>query len=146
MSETITLRRLGPEDLDVLLNIEEGLFDNPVRPGQAKAFLNDPMHEMVLAFAGNKVVGMASGQILLHPDKPPALFVNELGVRDAYLRQGIAKRLCAKLFEIARKRGTQGIWLATEEDNAPARAVYRSLNARETQGIVVYDWEGAMDE
>lgn len=145
MGETITLRHLGPADLEVLLRIEDGLFDNPIRPDQAKAFLNDPMHEMVLALAGVAVVGMASGQVLLHPDKAPAFFVAEVGVRDSYLRQGIATQMCVKLCDIARARGCEGIWLATEKDNVAARALYRSLAARETEGIVVYDWDGAMD-
>ena len=46
--------------------------------------------------------------------------------------------------ERARARGCKGIWLATETDNIAARALYRRLGADETTGIVVYDWDGAM--
>ncbi len=145
MGDTITLRHLGPDDLDLLLGVKSGLFDNPILPDQAKAFLADPQHEIVLALDGPDVVGMATGQILLHPDKPPAFFIAEVGVRDEYQRQGIAKRLCDRLMQVARDRGCDGIWLATETDNVAARALYRSLDARETGGIVVYDWDGAMD-
>ena len=141
MRETITLRRLGPEDLDVLMAVEEGLFDNAILPDQAEAFLNDGLHEMVLAFDGGDAVGMASGQVMYHPDKPPAFFVAEVGVRDAYQRRGIAKRLCAALLQIAKAKGCEGIWVATEGDNLPARALYRSLDARETTDIVVFDWD-----
>lgn len=146
MTDTITLRQLGPDDLDVLLGVEDDLFDNPIRPDQARAFLDDPLHELVLAFAGDHVVGMASGQVMFHPDKAPAFFIAEVGVRDAYLRQGIAKRMCDDLMQIAKARGCEGIWLATEHDNVPARALYQSLDSRETGGIVVYDWDGAMDD
>lgn len=146
MGETITLRQLGPDDLEVLLHVREGLFDNEVRPDQARAFLDDPLHEIVVACAGPEVAGMASGMVMFHPDKPPAFFVAEVGVRDEFLRQGIAKRLCARLMQIARVRGCKAIWLATEVDNAPARALYRALDARETGDIVVYDWDDpAMD-
>lgn len=145
MTDTISFRHLGPDDLDLLLNIKEGLFDNPILPMQAKAFLNDPLHEMILAFDDTKAVGMASGQILLHPDKMPAFFIAEVGVREGHQKRGIAKRMCADLMDIARKRGCKGIWLATEDDNIAARALYRALDARETEGIVVYDWDGAMD-
>ncbi|MDP5359517.1 MAG: GNAT family N-acetyltransferase, partial [Paracoccaceae bacterium] len=92
MGETITLRQLGPDDLEVLLQVQEGLFDNPIRADQARAFLDDPLHEIVVAFAGPQVVGMATGQIMFHPDKPPAFFVAEVGVRDDWQRQGIAKQ------------------------------------------------------
>ncbi|MFT7107132.1 MAG: hypothetical protein ACJAVT_001654 [Yoonia sp.] len=39
MNETITLRRLGPDDLQLLMGVENGLFDNPIRLDQAGAFL-----------------------------------------------------------------------------------------------------------
>ncbi|WP_400086355.1 GNAT family N-acetyltransferase [Yoonia sp. R78084] len=145
MRETITLRRLGPEDLDVLMAVEEGLFDNAILPDQAEAFLNDGRHEMVLAFDGGDAVGMASGQELLHPDKAPAFFINEVGVRESHQRRGIATALCNRLIEVARTRGCEGIWLATEGDNGPARSLYRAMGARETADIVVYDWDGALD-
>ncbi len=145
MSDTITLQRLGPDDLDVLLAVADGLFDNPIRPDQAAAFLNDPLHEIVLAFDGGAPVAMATGLVMMHPDKPPAFFINEVGVREARQRRGIGKRMTAKLIAIARARGCEGIWLATEKDNVPARALYHALGARETGDIVVYDWDGAMN-
>lgn len=141
MRETITLRRLGPDDLQLLTDVGDGLFDNPIRPDQARAFLADPLHEIMVALTGSQIIGMASGQIMYHPDKPPAFFVAEVGVRDEYQRRGIAARLSTALMQVAKDRGCEGIWLATENDNAPARALYQSLGARETKDIVVYDWD-----
>ncbi len=146
MGETITLLHVGPEDLDLLLHVEEGLFDNPIVPAQAQAFLDDPLHEIVLALDGTSVVGMASGQMMYHPDKPPAFFIAEVGVRDAYQRRGIATRLCEKLRAIAKARGCEGIWVATEGDNTAARGLYAAMGARQTEDIVVFDWDDrAMD-
>ncbi|SFS01689.1 GNAT family N-acetyltransferase [Yoonia litorea] len=145
MPDTITLHLMGPDDLERLLAVEEGLFDHAIRPDQAGAYLNDPSHFLVLAYDGDQAVGMASGQILLHPDKAPAFFVAEVGLREAWLRQGIATQMCARLMQEAREAGCEGIWVATEGDNIAARALYRSLDARETADIVVYDWDGAMD-
>lgn len=101
---------------------------------------------MVFATLAERVVGMASGTVLLHPDKPPALFVNEVGVDEDLRNQGIGAALTQRLLDMGRARGCEGIWLATEGDNAPARALYRKLGARETKEIVVYDWDGAMDD
>ena len=42
MVQDITFRHLGPSDLDLLLSVRDGLFDNPVDPVQAAAFLADP--------------------------------------------------------------------------------------------------------
>ena len=143
MDDAVTYHRLDQENAQLLLGA--GVFDNPVDTGQLDGFLADDVHELIFAVLGKTVIGFASGTILLHPDKAPALFVNEVGVAHDHQRQGIAQTLCNMLFDVARNRGCQGIWLATEDDNTPARALYRSLGARETGGVVVYDWDGAMD-
>ena len=122
------------------------VFDNPVDPDQCAGFIADAGHMMVFATLADRVVGMASGTVLRHPDKQPALFVNEVGVDEELRNQGIGAALTQRLLEMARGQGCKGIWLATEGDNAPARALYRKLGARETEEIVVYDWDGAMDD
>ncbi|MCF6306299.1 MAG: hypothetical protein L3J33_13140 [Rhodobacteraceae bacterium] len=63
---------------------------------------------------------------MLHSDKQPVLFFNEVGGND--------------------EMRLKGIWLVTEIDNIEARALYKKLAARETKDIVVYDWDGAMDD
>ncbi len=68
---------------------------------------------------------MASSVIMLHPDKQPPLFFNEVRVNH--------------------EMRLKGIWLATKINNVEARALYKKLAARETKGIVVYNWDGAMD-
>ncbi|SMY08432.1 GNAT family N-acetyltransferase [Flavimaricola marinus] len=140
--EGITIRRLGPEDLDLLCAVPEGLFDEPVDREQAEAFLADPMNEIVLAFDGPLAVSMATGTVLRHPDKPPSMFVNEVGTRDSHLRRGIARAVTERLIEIARARGCKGIWLGTETDNLAALALYRSMKAEEVHGVY-FGWDDA---
>ncbi|NNE78991.1 MAG: GNAT family N-acetyltransferase [Silicimonas sp.] len=55
-----------------------------------------------------------------------------------YQRRGIASRLLQRIIELARDRGCEEIWLATEVDNTPARGLYRKFNAEETEGLVMY--------
>ena len=143
MNDATTYHRLGPNNAQLLDQAE--VFDNPVDPEQLDKFLADDGHELVFATSGKTIIGFASGSILLHPDKEPAFFVNEVDVAPSYQRQGVATALCKMLIGVARDRGCQGIWLATEEDNVAARALFRGLDARETGAIVVYDWDGAMD-
>ena len=143
MVQDITFRHLGPSDLDLLLSVRDGLFDNPVDPVQAAAFLADPLHDLVLAFDGAEAVGFASGTVLLHPDKPPAFFGNEVGVREGWQRRGIGRAVTGRLFDLARARGCQGIWLGTEPDNAAALALYRSLDGEEVE-FVGFGWDDAL--
>ena len=143
MGDEITYRQLGLQDVAILQAVPEGLFDNPVDPGQAKAFLEDPMHHMVLAFAGNLAVGMATGTILLHPDKQPTMFINEVGVRETWQRRGIGAGVTSALIAAARDAGCHGIWLGTEPDNAPALALYRKLKGDEQPGVY-FCWDDAL--
>lgn len=143
MPDTITLRRLGPDDFDVLVAVPAGLFDLAMDPEQCRAFLADPLHEIVLAFDGPLAVGMATGTVLLHPDKPPSMFINEVGTRDAYLRRGIGGRVTRALIDIARDRGCKGVWLGTETDNHAALGLYRSLKGEELPGVF-FGWDDAL--
>lgn len=136
-----------------LLRLENALlldgadvFDNPIDPVQLAAFVANSGHEMVFATTGSRVIGMATGTVLLHPDKQPAFFINEVGVNENIRNRGIGTKLTKMLMTIAREKGYQGIWLATETDNVEARALYQKLDARETGDVVVYDWDGALDD
>ena len=139
-----TFKRLTLDDHELLLRSDA--FDHAVRSDQAQQFLNDPACEIIAAIIDDEIIGFASGIILLHPDKAPAFFVSEVGVNEPYQRQGIASELVVQLLDRARERGCEGIWLATEGDNMPAQGLYKKLKARETRDIVVYDWDGAMDD
>ncbi len=139
--QPITIRNLGPEDAHILDRVAKGVFDNPVDPSFAYAFLATRVNEIVVALSAGEVVGFASGTVLMHPDKPRGFFVNEVGVGDDFRRQGIAGRVLRRLVELARDRGCEEIWLATEEDNVPARGLYRKEGATETEGIVMYTFE-----
>lgn len=144
MDHNITFRHLGPADLGLLLAVREGLFDHPIDPEHAAAFLVDPGHELVLAYDGDQAVGLASGTVLLHPDKPPAMFINEVGVREGWRRRGIGAAIAERLITVARERGCVGIWLGAEADNSAALALYRKLEAAEVPGIY-FGWDDALD-
>ncbi|MEE9428333.1 MAG: GNAT family N-acetyltransferase [Paracoccaceae bacterium] len=139
------IRRLGPADLEILLAIPAELFDNPVSRTQAKAFLKNDLHEIVMAFSGDLAVGFASGSILLHPDKEPSMFINEVGVRDEFQRRGIGKKVTQALVDLARDLEMDGVWLGTENDNTAALALYRSMDTDEVAGVY-FGWDGALDE
>lgn len=142
---TIIIRLLGPEDASLILNAPDELFDHRPDPDQTRDFLASSDHKIAAALAGRQMVAFASGQKMLHPDKPPAFIINEVGTLETWQRNGLATRVCEVLIEEARTMGCKGIWVATEAVNRPARALYRKLGARETKAIVIYDWDGAMD-
>lgn len=140
-ADAVTVRELGPADLALLCATPVGVFDEPVNPDWAAAFLADTANLLVAAVAGGVVRGMATATVLRHPDKPLQMFVNEVGVHPDWQGQGIGRRLMASVLAAARARGCASAWVATEADNAPARALYRSAGGAETQGIVMFEWD-----
>lgn len=117
------------------------VFDHEVQPELLKAFLASPANLLFVAVAEDQVVGMASGISYVHPDKPLALFINEVGVSGRYHRQGLGRRLVSNLIEKGRELGCTEAWVATELSNKPACALYEALGgeaAEEHAVVYVY--------
>jgi GNAT superfamily N-acetyltransferase len=127
----IDIRLLGRDEADILLAADPDVFDHPVRRDYAEAFLADPDSLIAVAMHYGKVVGMASAFTYRHPDKARQMFINEVGVATPYHRRGIAAAMLRRLLEAARSLGCIEAWVATEEGNSPARALYRSLGGQE---------------
>ena len=139
----ITIRNLGPDDSHVLDRVRAGTFDNPIDPARAWAFLATRVNELVVALDRGEVIGFASGTVLMHPDKPTAFFIQEVGVHDEYTQNGIGARLVERISELAADRGCEVVWVATEGDNLAARKLYAKLGGRETKDIAMYEWGDA---
>jgi ribosomal protein S18 acetylase RimI-like enzyme len=102
--------------------------------------LASPAHRLILALAGDRVVGMAAGALSLVPDKPPSFLLDELGVDADWRRRGIGRALVRAAMAEARAMGCSVLWVSTEGDNGPARALYRMLDGEEMTQVAVYSW------
>ena len=140
---TVTVRMLGEEEAATLQHVDATVFDGPVRSALAQEFLRDPRHHIAVAvLPEGPVVGMASALHYVHPDKPNQMFITEVGVADDYLRQGIGRRLVLALLAHARSLRCYEAWVATEVDNAAARALYVSTGgAEDDDRAVVYTYD-----
>jgi len=138
----VTLHVVTAENAHLLDRVAPGVFDHEVRPELLSEFLANPMNHIVVAVSGGTVVGMATGISYVHPDKPLQLFVNEVGVADAYRRQGIGRGLVDLLLARGERIGCTEAWVATEVSNAAARALYTSTGGVEDEELaVVYTYE-----
>jgi ribosomal protein S18 acetylase RimI-like enzyme len=124
-------RLLSAGDEGILRSVAEEVFDHPVRTDLAVEFLSDPRHHIAVALDGGVVVGMASAVHYVHPDKPAQLFINEVGVAPSHQRRGIASELIARLLAHGRVLGCTEAWIAADEDNGPARALYTHAGGHE---------------
>lgn len=129
----IAVRVLGQDELAVLDAVAPDVFDGPVVRRWAAEFLADPRHHLAVAVASGVVVGMASGVHYVHPDKPPELWVNEVGVAAPYQNRGVGRRLLRALFARGLEVGCTTGWVGTEVDNAAARRLYRAVGGVEDE-------------
>lgn len=139
----MTVRLLTAADLPLLLAADGVLFDDPVRPQSAAAFLADQRHHIAAAIVGDGIIGFASGVDYLHPDKPAELWINEVGVLEAYQRQGFGTAVLRCLLAHGRSLGCEVAWVLTNSANRAARRLYAALGgiatpaARHGDGVIM---------
>jgi ribosomal protein S18 acetylase RimI-like enzyme len=144
MAGLISIRLAGPEDAAAVLAAD--VFDGPALAAATQRFLGqdarpDPRNILLLAVVQGRVVGFASATVLDHPDKARNLFVQELGVNEDMQRRGIARALIARMRAEGQSRGCHATWVLTEAANTTARATYRAAGGRETDGVVMFEWD-----
>ncbi len=104
----------------------DDVFDRPLDADLLSSYLADPRLHIVVAMDGTQLIGMCSGMHYHHPDKPPQMWINELGVADPWRRQGLATRLVAALSALARTLDCTEIWVVADPTDM-AEGFYTSL-------------------
>jgi len=138
----IDIQLLEPTNTDLLNRIAPEVFDHEIEPPQLQSFLKDPRHIMFVALESRTVVGMASAVEHFHPDKPPQLWINEVGVASSHRRRGIGRKLVEALIAVAQDRGCVYAWLGADTDNLPAQACFGSVpDVGKPQPFVLYEWD-----
>lgn len=133
----VQVRLLRRDEAAVLRNVAEGVFDHPIDPKAATAYVQDPRLHLAVAIENGQVVGMASGTHYLHPDKPvPQFWIDEVGVAESHQRRGIASRLLAVLLAQARSLGCREAWVLTEGENEAAMQLYAKAGGSPTEAIM----------
>lgn len=125
-----TLRVLSPADISLLLNAADDVFDYTVNESYAREFLDDPRHHIVAALVDGVVIGFASAVHYIHPDKPPELWINEVGVAAPHQGRGIAKAILKEMVRLGNELGCANAWVLTDKNNIAANGLYRSVGGK----------------
>ena len=136
---TIEIVRLIPSNIDLLNRVGEDVFDDDIDPAQAAAYAAAPGHLMLLAIDGDLVVGQIAGMIHHGIDRPPELYIDNLGVEPSHQRRGIARSLLEQLVKLGRTEGCTEAWVLTETDNEPARALYATRGEASTSAMYIME-------
>jgi aminoglycoside 6'-N-acetyltransferase I len=106
------------------MHVAEDVFDNSIDESFAREFLSDLRHHIVVAIADDVIVGFASAVHYIHPDKPPELWINEVGVAPSHQGQGIGKAIMQEILKLGRGLGCKNAWVLTDRNNEPANRLY----------------------
>lgn len=136
-----TTKILSSDDLPLLLDSAEDVFDNPVDESLAREFLADPRHHIVVALVDGTVIGFASAVHYIHPDKPPELWINEVGVATSHQGKGIGKAIMKEMLKLGGRLGCVNAWVLTDKNNAPANGLYKSVGGNiSEEETVMYEF------
>lgn len=139
MSE-IAILRLDEANAGLLDTVADDVFDDVVDPARLAAYIAQPGHLMTVALAGGRVIGQCQAVIHRHVDQPTELYIDNLGVAEAFRRRGVASRLVQAMFAWGRELGCEEAWVGTEPGNAEGRGFYEAGGAAPIP-IVMYEYE-----
>jgi ribosomal protein S18 acetylase RimI-like enzyme len=127
----IDIKILRGGDEPILGRVAAGAFDHAIDAALTREFLADPRHHIAVAIDDGLVVGFASGVHYLHPDKPPELWINEVGIAPTHRRQGLGRAVLQALLEVGRTLKCSCAWTLTYRDNPAAMALYAASGGTE---------------
>jgi ribosomal protein S18 acetylase RimI-like enzyme len=129
-SRAVEIRLLQEQDGAVLDRVAPGVFDRDVAPRWRDEFFADPRHHLVVAVEADVVVGFVSAVHYVHPDKPPELWINEVGVAPSHQRLGVGRRLLDRMLARGAELGCIQAWVLTSPGNTAARRLYASAGGQ----------------
>lgn len=134
----VTIEIVNEDNIHLLDAVAEDVFDEAINPGYLARYVQETNHVLCVAVADSQVVGQARAIIHRHPDNPPELYIDNVGVSPAYQRRGIARMLVTEIVARGKAHGCEEIWVGTEPENEPATALYRSLGLDKSD-MVMFD-------
>lgn len=138
---TFEIKLLTPDDAALVLGAEAGVFDHAPQAPLTEGFLRDPRHHLVAALHEGRVIGFVSAVHYGHPDKAPELWINEVGVAEAYQQRGVGRQMLDAMLAHGRELGCPNAWVLTDRENAAAMRLYTGAGGIEARPeTVMYEF------
>ncbi len=108
---------------------------------EGRRFLANPDDLLLVARWNGVVCGFLSAHRLQRFDRRRAeVLLYEVGVEEAFRRRGVGRALVEAAKRWATEVGADELWVLTEEDNAPARALYAATGGEEEPALTMFDY------
>ena len=138
----LTVRR--ETTVDAVLAAElDVMFDEGVSwdAEQGRRFLAHPDTLLLVARWDGEACGFLTAYRLQRFDRRGGeVLLYEIGVEEPFQRRGVGRALVEEVKRWAVEAGADELWVLTENDNAPARALYAATGGREESGFTMFDY------
>ena len=141
--EALTVRRETAVDAALAARLD-AMFDEDVAwdDAQGRRFLADPDALLLVARWDGVPCGFLTAYRLQRFDRRRAeVVLYEIGVEEPFQRRGAGRALVEEAKRWATEVGADELWVMTEEDNAPARALYAAAGGAEESGFTMFDYD-----
>lgn len=77
----------------------------------------------------------------IHPNKPPELWINEVGVAESHQGRGIGKAIMNEMLNLGKALGCVNAWVLTDKNNTAANGLYKSVGGNfSDEETVLYEF------
>jgi ribosomal protein S18 acetylase RimI-like enzyme len=100
----VECKKILPDDIEMVLNMEGDFRDNFLREECVKRFLGNPMNWLFACVSDKRIIAFAYGYELNKLNTlENMLYIHEVGVLPEFRRKGIGTRLLGELKSLCKK-------------------------------------------
>src|SRR5215204_3519661 len=139
----LTVRREISVDAALAAELD-AMFDEGVSwdPELGPRFLAHPDTLLLVARWDGEACGFLTAYRLQRFERRRAeVLLYEIGVQEPFQRRGAGHALVEEAKRWAAEAGADELWVLTEDDNAPALALYAATGSREERGLTMFTYD-----